>query len=225
MWGVSLSLVSCVCYIVTPPALHSPCWNPFPHLLLLSQRPSIQATSLSPFPAFPIGFGPLSIMPRGGHRQRGKSRRGGVVDRHTQSVVAPATEAYEAHTPPHIHVELDLAEADARVLHRFFDHDVVDAEIGQWIPDPGSYRERATLYTKTIDLYWLLKTMMGKVLVERNEAHEEIFLQLDEMQMEILGLGRKMDRLLNSNVDAAGLSHVYVGADEPPPGAPPGPSS
>jgi hypothetical protein len=67
--------------------------------------------------------------------------------------------------------------------------------------------------------------MMGKVLVERNEAHEEIFLQLDEMQMEILGLGRKMDCLLNSNVDAARLSHVYASADEPLLGAPPCPSS
>jgi hypothetical protein len=67
-----------------------------------------------------------------------------------------------------------------------------------------------------MDLYWLLKTMMGKVLVERNEAHEEIFLQLDEMQMEILSLSRKIDRLLNSNVDVVGPSHGFSSIVEPP---------
>jgi len=54
--------------------------------------------------------------------------------------------------------------------------------------------------------------MMGKVLIERNEAHEEIFLQLDEMWMEILGLGRKMDLLLNSNSNEARSIHVHVNA-------------
>jgi hypothetical protein len=124
----------------------------------------------------------------------------------------PIVEAYEAHTPPHIQVELDIAEDDARVLCLFVDHAIIDEEIGQWIPNYGSYRERATLYTKTFNLYWILNRMMRKVLVERNEAHEEIFLQLDEMWMEILGLGNDMDCLLNSNSNEARSSHGHANA-------------
>jgi hypothetical protein len=99
-------------------------------------------------------------MPHKGHRQRGHNRRDEVVERIIRAIVAPTIEAYEAHTPSHIRVELDLVEVDVCVLHRFIDHVAVDVEIGQWIPDLGSYRERSTLYTKTTDLYWLLKTMM-----------------------------------------------------------------
>jgi hypothetical protein len=72
----------------------------------------------------------------------------------------------------------------------------------------------------------LLKTIMGKVLVERNEAHEEIFLQMDEMQMELLKMNRKIDRLLSVNVDGVGPSHssgVGSHAAEPPLEVPPGP--
>jgi hypothetical protein len=110
--------------------LDSPCWNL----------------------AFPIGFDPLYVMPLGDHMQRGRSCKGGFVDRHTQSVMVPAAEAYEAHAPPHIRAKLDLANVYSRVILQFVDHDVVDAEIGQWISDPGSYRKHATLYTKTVDL-------------------------------------------------------------------------
>jgi len=52
--------------------------------------------------------------------------------------------------------------------------------------------------------------MMGKVLVEWNEAHEEIFLQMNEMWMEILDLGKNMDHLLNSNSDEIGPSHGHA---------------
>jgi hypothetical protein len=90
-------------------------------------------------------------MPHGGHRQRRRSRRGGIIEIHTHSIVSLIVEDYEAHTPPHIRVELDLAEVDVGVLHRFVDHAAVDEEIGQWISNLSSYREHATLYTKTIN--------------------------------------------------------------------------
>jgi hypothetical protein len=205
--------------IVVPSALCFPRQNSHMRLHPLSLQSQSPPAFRPPLLISYLGLDPPAVMPHGGHRKRGRSRRGGVVEHHTHSIVALVVEAYEAHTPPHIRVELDLAEVDARVLRRFIDHAAVDEEIGQWIPDPGSYREHATLYTKTVDLYWLLKTMMGKVLVEWNKAHEEIFLQLDEMRMEILGLGRKMDRLLNSNSDEVGPSHGHANAVV---GAPPG---
>jgi hypothetical protein len=127
----------------------------------------------------------------------GHSHRGGLLNHQTQEVVAQTTKAYEAHTPPNVQDELDMAEVDARILHHFIDNETMDVEIGSWIPDPGSYRAHATLYTKTVDLYWLLKTLMGKVLVERNEAHEEIFLQLDEMQLQLQHMDKKLDRMAN----------------------------
>jgi hypothetical protein len=96
-------------------------------------------------------------------------------------------------------------------------------DIGYWILDLGSYRSRTTLYTKTMDLYWLLKTLMGKVLVERNEAHWEIFLQLDEMQLQLQYIDRKLDTLSNPNVDATRPSQENPQAMEPPPEVPPGP--
>ena len=59
-------------------------------------------------------------------------------------IVAPTAKAYEAHTALDIRKELNLIKVHVCVLHRFIDHAVVDVEIGQWIPDPGSYRECAT---------------------------------------------------------------------------------
>jgi len=58
----------------------------------------------------------------------------------------------------------------------------MDADIGFWLLDLGTYRYHANLYSKTVDIYWIIKTLMGKVLVERNEAHRQILLQLDEVQ-------------------------------------------
>jgi hypothetical protein len=104
----------------------------------------------------------------------------------SRAIVAPTAKAYEAHTPLHIRKELNLVKVHVCVLHRVIDHVLVDAETGHWIPDQGYYQECATLYTRMMDLYWFLKTMMGKVLLKHSEAHEEIFLRLDEMKMELL---------------------------------------
>ena len=59
--------------------------------------------------------------------------------------VAQATKVYEAHTPPKVQAKLDLAEVDAWVLWHFIDNEVVDDNIGSWIPDLGTYRAQATL--------------------------------------------------------------------------------
>ena len=46
-----------------------------------------------------------------------------------------------------------------------------------------------------MDLYWQIKTMMGKVLVERNEDYNEIMLQLDDMQLQIKDVDYKVSVL------------------------------
>jgi hypothetical protein len=85
--------------------------------------------------------------------------------------------------PPEIWVELDLGEFDAQVLRHFIDDEVVNENICPWIPNTGSSRARESQYYKTIDLYWHMKTLMGKVLVEHNEAHQEILLHLDDVHL------------------------------------------
>jgi hypothetical protein len=62
---------------------------------------------------------------------------------------------------------------------------------------------------------------MGKVLVEPNEEHEEIF-----MKMELLNMNNKIDQLLSMNEDCACPIHnLGVGSHvtEPPLEAPPVP--
>ena len=53
-----------------------------------------------------------------------------------------------------------------------------------------------------IDLCWHLKSLLGKVLIEKNEAWEEILLQLDEIQV----LSRSMDYKLSKIEAHLGLS-------------------
>lgn len=59
----------------------------------------------------------------------------------------------------------------------------------------GTSRTRETKYNKTVDLYWQMKTMMGKVLVEKNESYNEILIQLDDMQLQIKEVDYKVSVL------------------------------
>jgi hypothetical protein len=40
---------------------------------------------------------------------------------------------------------------------------------------------------------------MGKVLVERNEAHQDFFLQLDKVQRQLQDMDLKLDKLASKN--------------------------
>jgi len=139
--------------IVIPSSLCFPLWNSHMRLHPLSLQSQSLLAFRPPLLIYYLGLTPSAFMPQGGHRQRGRSHKGGVIEWHTDSIIALVVEAYEAHTPPHIWVELDLAEADARVLRCFFNHAAVSKEIGQWISNLVSCREHNTLYTKTVNLY------------------------------------------------------------------------
>lgn len=88
-----------------------------------------------------------------------------------------------------------MGEADAQVLRHFIEDEAVNENICPWIPDTLSSRTRESQYFKTVDLYWHLKTLMGKVLVERNEAHQRILLQLDDVQLQIKLVDHKINLL------------------------------
>jgi hypothetical protein len=53
-----------------------------------------------------------------------------------------------------------------------------------------------------------MKSLMGKVLTERNEACNKIMLQLDDMQLHIRGVDHKVSLL-------AGLDFLAVNDDQP----------
>jgi hypothetical protein len=73
-------------------------------------------------------------------------------------------------------VEIDMAEADVRVLRHFVFYEEVANNTHSWILDPGTTRAKESQYLNTIDIYWNFKTLIGKVLVERHKAHQEILL-------------------------------------------------
>ena len=53
-------------------------------------------------------------------------------------------------------------------------HWEIDAKIDNWVANIGKSRERETKYMKTIELYWYIKTFMGKILLDSEEEKGEI---------------------------------------------------
>jgi len=105
---------------------------------------------------------------------------------------------------------MDMAEADVRVLLKFVLDDKVKEMTNSWVPNNGSVRGWSSQYLKTMDIYWHLKTMMGRVLLDHHEAHQEVLVQLDEVQLQIKLVDHKMnlitDKLVGmdlSNLDYA----------------------
>jgi hypothetical protein len=48
---------------------------------------------------------------------------------------------------------------------------------------------------------------MGKVLVERNEAHQEILLQLDDIQQQLQEMDRKIDGIARKEAETGRNQH------------------
>jgi hypothetical protein len=46
-----------------------------------------------------------------------------------------------------------------------------------------------------MDIYWILKKLMGKVLVERNEAHPKI-LHMDGIQIKLQEMYHNIDKII-----------------------------
>jgi hypothetical protein len=116
------------------------------------------------------------------------------------------------HTPPAIQIKLDLVEVDVWVLRHFIVDKEVHENICSWIPDLVSSRAMVSQYYKTIDLYWHIKALMGKVMVERNEAHKEILLQIDDVQLQIKLVDHKLNLLV---VKIVGLDFSKLDYSQP----------
>jgi hypothetical protein len=116
---------------------------------------------------------------------------------------------------------MDAVEADVRVLRKFISDDEVKETTNSWVPDTGFVRGRSSQYLKTVDIYWHLKTLMGRVLLDHHEARQEVLLQLDDMQLQVKLVDHKLnliaDKLVGmdlSNLDYA-QPQVPVTAGQP----------
>jgi hypothetical protein len=46
-----------------------------------------------------------------------------------------------------------------------------------------------------VDLYWTIKTVLGKVLLEQHEAYNKVLLQLDGIHLQINEVNQKVEML------------------------------
>jgi hypothetical protein len=111
-----------------------------------------------------------------------------------------ATENYQALTPPETIVELELVKADVHLERALVNEEEVDEEFTHWILDTGTSHSRETKYHRTIDLYWHVKTLLGKVMTERSTAFNEILLQMEYLQLQIRAVDQKISLLAERTV-------------------------
>jgi hypothetical protein len=76
-------------------------------------------------------------------------------------------------------------EEDIHLDRRNIHERKIDADIVDWILDLGSSRARDTKYWTMVDLYWHIKTFVGKVLQDREDDREEILTQLAEVKQQL----------------------------------------
>lgn len=116
-----------------------------------------------------------------------------------QEAVATA-KAFRIHTPK-IRTELELVEADVWLDQILVQNEEIDAELSPWIPDTGTSHSKETKYHRTIDLYWHMKTLLGKVMTERNTTYSEILLQMEYLQLQTRAMDQKSTLLAKRAVD------------------------
>jgi hypothetical protein len=61
---------------------------------------------------------------------------------------------------------MELIEAGVHLERTLVNKVEVDEEFTRWILDIGTSRSNETKYHKTIDLYWHVKTLLGRIIVE-----------------------------------------------------------
>jgi hypothetical protein len=67
---------------------------------------------------------------------------------------------------------MHLIEVDVLVLRRFNPDNEVRETTRSWFPDTGTFQGWTSQYLKTMDIYWHLKTLMGRVLLDHHEARQ-----------------------------------------------------
>jgi hypothetical protein len=81
--------------------------------------------------------------------------------------------SYEAHTPPSIQVNIDLVERISE-SSRFVSDEEVQEKTHSWIPNTGNIRSHISHYLRTIELYWHMKLLLGRALMEKKMTRKKL---------------------------------------------------
>jgi hypothetical protein len=127
--------------------------------------------------------------------QRDHQQRGRLPISQAQQDVEASTNAFKVHTPLEIRVKLEIAKVDVHLDRNLVLDEEVDVELCPWISDTGSSQTREMKYHKTTNLYWHIKSLLGKMLTKRNGAHNEILTQMEYIQLQIKAVYHKITLL------------------------------
>jgi len=61
-------------------------------------------------------------------------------------------------------------------------------KFNEWIQDPGNTRSHMVLFNISLDLYWTMKILLGKVLIKHGEAYNKLLLQMDSIKEDLAPL-------------------------------------
>lgn len=103
-----------------------------------------------------------------------------------------AAENFIAHTPLETQAALGILEVDVQLERNMTLDNEIDAVMVARIPNTGSSRSRDTKYNRTIDLYWHMKGLLGRALKDKQAAQNELYMQLEYIQLQIKALDRKV---------------------------------
>ena len=68
--------------------------------------------------------------------------------------------------PNHIQHEISQVESEVSLERGFLQNYEVNIKMRHWVLDIGTSHARESKYLKTVALYWKMKTLMGKVILE-----------------------------------------------------------
>jgi hypothetical protein len=123
-------------------------------------------------------------------------------------------EYFNIHTPPKILAELEIMEVDVCLERITTPYRDIYVNLTAWIHDTRSSRLRETEYHCIIDLYWNVKALLGKVMVDKQVGNSEFSLQLEYLQLHIKAMDQKVSLLveniagLNFNEPSEGIPQV-----------------
>jgi hypothetical protein len=110
------------------------------------------------------------------------------------------TENYKTITPPRTRADMELVEEEGHLERTLLNEEAVNEEFTQWIMDNGTSRSRETKYHRTINLYWHVKTLSGKVITEKSTTFNEILLQMEYLQLLICTVNQKISLLIELKI-------------------------
>jgi len=80
------------------------------------------------------------------------------------------------HTPPTTKEALDALEEYVCHARKQTPDNEVDVEMIAWISDTRSSKSKETKYYKTINLYWHMKSLLGRDLTDKQATFNYLFI-------------------------------------------------